>query len=264
MDLRAAEGSFYVSSAANGDWETFITEDVVEYVDANFRTLPSAESRGLTGDSMGGFGALNLSMRHPEVFGAVYATAPGLLGDGGVAEMGFFDTEQPDRCHAGHPGGAQQPLERCGRRRGARRNWSHPLELAYGLAFATDATEPPYLAYPFTRTDGVVTKDDDVWAAWDAGFGDWDLEGRRVRGQPGEPDRPRVRLRRATTSYEWIPDGLHLPRRPAHGRRDRPRVRGEHGWPRATRSGKRTTDAAAPVPGCPRRGRAHRVVPYRT
>ena len=42
---------------------------------------------------MGGFGALNLGMRHPEVFGAVYATAPGLLDDGGVAEMGFFDVE---------------------------------------------------------------------------------------------------------------------------------------------------------------------------
>src|SRR6187402_3610210 len=42
-------GSFYVNSPANGDWETFVTEDVVQYIDANFRTIPSAESRGLMG-----------------------------------------------------------------------------------------------------------------------------------------------------------------------------------------------------------------------
>ena len=49
-------GSFYVNSPVTGNWENHIVNDVVGYVDGNFRTLPQAESRGITGHSMGGFG----------------------------------------------------------------------------------------------------------------------------------------------------------------------------------------------------------------
>jgi S-formylglutathione hydrolase FrmB len=122
---------------------------------------------------MGGFGALNLGMRHPDVFGAVYATTPGLLDDGGVAEMGSFDTEE-------QIGATLDTLERAEALDGAEAaavlgEEAHPLELAYGLAFSP-AHESPYLDYPFTRAESTLTKDDDVWAAWDSGFGDWDLK----------------------------------------------------------------------------------------
>jgi S-formylglutathione hydrolase FrmB len=166
-------GSFYVDSAANGDWESFVTQDVVEYVDANFRTLADAETRGIAGFSMGGFGALNLGMRHPDVFGAVYATAPGVLDEGGVAEMELFEVDN-------QIGAALDTLEVAESLEGAAVGealGSSPrqFDLAYGLAFAP-ATAPPYLVYPFSRTGEVLTRDDDVWATWDAGFGDWDLK----------------------------------------------------------------------------------------
>ena len=64
-------GSFYVNSPVTGNWEDYIVEDVVSYVDSHFRTLPQAESRGITGHSMGGFGALNIAMHHPDVFSAI-------------------------------------------------------------------------------------------------------------------------------------------------------------------------------------------------
>ncbi|MGY4644504.1 alpha/beta hydrolase [Cellulomonas sp. URHB0016] len=166
-------GSFFVDSPANGDWETFVTEDVVDYVDENFRTLAAAETRGITGYGMGGFGALNLGMRHPDVFGAVYATTPGLLDADGVADMGFFDSEA-------HVAEMVDTLEHTGTLDGAEVGetlgdlpYLSQLELAYGLAFSP-ATDSPYLAFPYARTGGVVTKDDAVWSAWDAGFGDWD------------------------------------------------------------------------------------------
>jgi S-formylglutathione hydrolase FrmB len=86
-------GSFYVNSSVTGDWEDFIAQDVVGYVDSNFRTLAQSESRGITGHSMGGFGALNIAMHRPDVFGAVYSMSPGLFDENGLAESQMFENE---------------------------------------------------------------------------------------------------------------------------------------------------------------------------
>jgi len=72
-------GSFYVNSSVSGNWEDFVINDVVGYIDTNYRTLQDKKFRAISGHSMGGFGALNLAMRHPDFFGAVYALSPGLF-----------------------------------------------------------------------------------------------------------------------------------------------------------------------------------------
>jgi enterochelin esterase-like enzyme len=69
-------GSMYSSSVTIGDWEGFITRDLVAYVDAHYRTLPDRLSRGLVGHSMGGYGVARLGMKHPETFGALYIMSP--------------------------------------------------------------------------------------------------------------------------------------------------------------------------------------------
>jgi len=66
-------GSFYSNSPTIGDWEGFIAKDLVAAIDSRYRTLPKRESRGLSGHSMGGYGTLRIGMKHPEVFGALYA-----------------------------------------------------------------------------------------------------------------------------------------------------------------------------------------------
>ena len=66
------KGSMYSNSPTTGDWERFIAEDLVAYMDNNYRTLPSRLSRGLAGHSMGGYGALKIGMKRPDVFGALY------------------------------------------------------------------------------------------------------------------------------------------------------------------------------------------------
>ncbi len=63
MADNALGGAFYVDSVAFGRWEQAIVDELVAFVDARFRTLPSRESRGLAGQSMGGFGALSLAGR---------------------------------------------------------------------------------------------------------------------------------------------------------------------------------------------------------
>lgn len=51
-------------------YETYITKDLVGHVDATYRTIAKRDARAIAGLSMGGFGALMLSLRHPDEFAA--------------------------------------------------------------------------------------------------------------------------------------------------------------------------------------------------
>lgn len=73
------EGSFYSNSSLTGNWDEFESKELVEYMDKNYRTLATRESRGIAGHSMGGYGAFKIGMLHPEVFSSIYALSPGLL-----------------------------------------------------------------------------------------------------------------------------------------------------------------------------------------
>jgi enterochelin esterase-like enzyme len=69
-------GSMYSSSVTTGDFERYVSHDVVAYIDAHYRTIPNRESRGLVGHSMGGYGATRIGMKHSDVFGALYIMSP--------------------------------------------------------------------------------------------------------------------------------------------------------------------------------------------
>ena len=66
-------GAMYSSSPTNGDWETFLTQELVAYVDSHYRTIATRASRGLMGHSMGGYGTWRLGMKYPEVWSSIYA-----------------------------------------------------------------------------------------------------------------------------------------------------------------------------------------------
>ncbi|MGC9972887.1 MAG: alpha/beta fold hydrolase [Bryobacteraceae bacterium] len=70
------QGSMYSTSATTGDWENFVASELVAYVDSHYRTIPGAAGRGLAGHSMGGYGAIRIGMKHPEVFSSVYLLSP--------------------------------------------------------------------------------------------------------------------------------------------------------------------------------------------
>ena len=81
-------GSFYANSTTGGNWDDAITRDLVGFVDSHYRTLADADHRAIAGHSMGGYGALTLAFRHPDVFRSVYAMSPcctDLIGDAGPA-----------------------------------------------------------------------------------------------------------------------------------------------------------------------------------
>lgn len=73
------DGSFYSNTGIFGNWEDFTAYDLVSYMDNNYRTLAKPGSRGITGHSMGGYGALKIAMKHPDIFETVYALSPGAL-----------------------------------------------------------------------------------------------------------------------------------------------------------------------------------------
>ncbi len=81
------DGSFYSSSVTAGDWESFIADDLVNYIDSHYRTIPERMSRGLAGHSMGGYGTLRIGMKRPDVFSALYPmAAAGMMESGAPSD----------------------------------------------------------------------------------------------------------------------------------------------------------------------------------
>lgn len=69
-------GGFYRNSPVSGRWGDYIADDLVGFIDEQFRTMADSDSRAIVGHSMGGYGALNLAMTRPGVFSVVWALSP--------------------------------------------------------------------------------------------------------------------------------------------------------------------------------------------
>jgi putative tributyrin esterase len=72
--------TFYINSEDGKDrYEDFFVQELVPYIDHHYRTIASKEARGISGLSMGGYGALHLAMRHPNLFGSVASSSAVLI-----------------------------------------------------------------------------------------------------------------------------------------------------------------------------------------
>ena len=72
--------SFYVNSLDGHErYEDFFIQELVPAIDHKYRTIANRGTRGITGVSMGGYGALHLGMMHPDVFGAASAHSAALI-----------------------------------------------------------------------------------------------------------------------------------------------------------------------------------------
>jgi S-formylglutathione hydrolase FrmB len=68
--LLFASRSHHETCVRANNYETYITKDLVGWVDTTYRTIASREGRGIAGLSMGGYGALVLALRHQDEFSA--------------------------------------------------------------------------------------------------------------------------------------------------------------------------------------------------
>ena len=70
------DDSYAVNSANLGPYGDAITEELIPYIDAQFRTHPDRWARTLTGVSTGGWEALAQMVFYPDVFGGAWAVSP--------------------------------------------------------------------------------------------------------------------------------------------------------------------------------------------
>src|SRR6185437_11645150 len=157
----AYRGAFYTNSSVNGNWEDYIFRDLVQNIDANYRTIPKSESRGIAGHSMGGYGAVTLAMKHPDVFSAVYALSPCCLG----MEGDFTSENNPAWLKTIRLTSRDQLKPQ-----------PESLEdfyqigfIAISSAFSPNPEHAPfYVDFPYRERDGRLEKNESVYARWRA------------------------------------------------------------------------------------------------
>ena len=59
-------------------YETFVSKELVSYIDSNYKTIKNRNGRAITGNSMGGQGAMFLAFRHQDIFGNAGSLSGGL------------------------------------------------------------------------------------------------------------------------------------------------------------------------------------------
>ena len=157
-------GSQYVDSAATGRYETHLCAELIPAIDARYRTTGARDGRAVGGKSSGGFGALVLAMRHPELFAALASHA----GDSYFTLSVTQDFAKVFRTLRRHGGVASflrhfdaAPVKRSD-------DMATIMMLALAAAYAPDATAPLGFALPFDEQTGELRPD--VWRrflAWD-------------------------------------------------------------------------------------------------
>ncbi len=77
--------------------ESIVVKDLIAHVDATYRTIPTREGRAIEGHSMGGYGALHIGLKYPDLFAAVTGNSPALIENvtDGVGDQAFWAAEMP-------------------------------------------------------------------------------------------------------------------------------------------------------------------------
>ena len=89
-EIADREGMIFVCPDGNNSWywdspvnpayryETFVSKELIQYIDTHYPTRADRTGRAITGLSMGGHGAMWLALRHKDMFGAVASMSGGL------------------------------------------------------------------------------------------------------------------------------------------------------------------------------------------
>jgi S-formylglutathione hydrolase FrmB len=139
--MNAYGGCMYSNSVTAGDWEGYVADDLVAYMDKNYRTIPMRAARGLAGHSMGGYGTIRIGMKRPDVFAAIYALSSCCLNEGTVRGG-----------RAGQPSAAESIKTK----EEARGNRGAQGTLARAAAWAPNPASPPLFLDLPTKNGEVV------------------------------------------------------------------------------------------------------------
>jgi S-formylglutathione hydrolase FrmB len=157
-------GSQFVDSPGTGRYHSYLCEDVVSWVDQNYRTLAEPAHRAISGKSSGGFGAMITPMLRPDVFGALATHA----GDA-LYELCYI-SEFGDcvRALRDYDGDVAAWWDDFRSRIAFTKDADHKLLGVYGVAACFSAAPDGTPLLPFDPRTGVIREH--VWRRWL----DWD------------------------------------------------------------------------------------------
>jgi enterochelin esterase-like enzyme len=156
-------GSQWLNSAAQGDYFSYVTRDVVGFVEAHFRVYRERAKRALLGKSSGGYAAWAVACYCPEVFGHVAAHS---------ADAGFEYCYMGDLPKAAAPlrqsGGVLPWFEEFRQRARATKMKAEDFAvvniLAMSASYSPSLGMPLNLALPMDLETGALQED--VWQRW--------------------------------------------------------------------------------------------------
>ena len=188
-------GSQFVDSPGTGRYHSYLCDEVVDFVDARYRTLPAAEHRAITGKSSGGFGAMITPMLRPDLFGAL-ATHSGDT----LYELSYLpDFGQAVRHLRPYDGDIFRWWADFRSRPSFTKDGDHVLLELLGVSACFSARDDGAVELPFDPRTGVIRPP--VWQRWL----DWDPV-RMVPGYAAELSGLRGIWIDAGTRDEWFLD----------------------------------------------------------
>jgi len=153
-------GSQFIDSEGTGRYQTYLADEVIPFVDAEFQTIPKREARAVVGRSSGGFGALRLGMDRPDVVSVIGSHA----GDAAfeVSMRPMLTTAAIAIDLAGGLRTFAEEIPVSGPKNASQ--FDAIFVLAAGAAYSPDTTGFPFAQIPVDPATGELR--DDVWAKW--------------------------------------------------------------------------------------------------
>lgn len=143
-----AENSWYVNSATRSAdrFQDYILDDLIREIDSHFRTIADGHGRAIAGLSMGGYGALLLALKRPELFAVAASMSGAFAGPSGVENVMPYLRASTDAAF----GNAGSSTRR-----------DNNLDM---LIAAADASRTPYLLLDCGASDPLLESDRHVAA----------------------------------------------------------------------------------------------------
>jgi hypothetical protein len=167
-------GSQFVDSPGTGRYHSYLCDEVVAWVDRNYRTFPDRDHRAIAGKSSGGFGAMITPMLRPDLFSGLATHAGDTL-----YELSYLRDFGPAvRALRSYDGDIGRWWADFNTRVAFTREEDGVLLQLLGAAACFSAREDGTVDIPFDPRTGVLRPE--VWQRWL----DWDP----VRMAPGYAD----------------------------------------------------------------------------
>jgi S-formylglutathione hydrolase FrmB len=154
-------GSQFLDSPAVGNYHTYVCDEIVPFVDANYRTLDAPAHRGVSGKSSGGYGAMVTPMLRPDLFGALATHA----GDA-LFELCYLpDFRDATRAlRDGYDGSFDKFWTDFRSRPAFTKGTDFPLLNTWAMAACYSANADGSVELPFEPSSGKLRPD--VWERW--------------------------------------------------------------------------------------------------